>query len=1504
MTSILKNWFSRARIVRITPSAHLRTSRGRLRLEPLEDRRLLTASGFLQGTAFVDANSNQILDQGDTYLPNATVELRTADSNNALLNSTTTDSNGYFRFDQFADGTPLTPGTYRLTEIPASGYVNEAVQVLNSPIFINPQNQTVQSVDVTVVDPSSISLTPLGSLPTVIPAALVGSNQSRPLFYGSTRSLFVGQLEFKITTTANPTGSVLDTFCGNPDELLAVNHQYNVNAQTTNAPASNWGRIAYLYNHYGSTAIPSDNPPNFRSLQAQALQLAIWELTIDSSTDLGSGDFQFLIDSSLYPGNTVDALNLANQFLTESADKSEAAIYLSLADSLQIGQSVIATGSVNFANTQVSFGSISGTKFTDVTGNGLSGDDTPLGGVTINLYQGASTSDPLITSTTTASDGTYNFPNLMPGTYFVQESVPAGYTQTGGNAGYVVNVVAGGTSTGNDFADFEKITIGGRKFTDVKGNDGGVAIGGDDTPLAGWTIELSDGINTIATTTAADGSYSFGPLGPGTYTVSEVANSGWTQTYGAAGYTIVATSGVNVSNRDFANFQNASITGTKFLDTTGNGFSADDTGLGGVTIKLYEGTSTSGVYVTSTVTAGNGTYSFTNVAPGTYFVQESVPSGYVQTGGDSGYVITVGSGVNSGGVSSENNFDNAEMCDLDHFKNISYLINGTTTVTDLRGNTQQGDRVQVTFTVIACAEPHPLTLVSYVAPGATFDPATANQQQIYDLATGVFGPGTYSLTVTIPNSYYQIDFVCGEAIDRFGPAGSNIFYTAQGRLFSADNGGTAAPQFNSSSLAGFVYNDANNNGKLDANEVGIGGTTVKLSGVDSTGKSVSATTTSAANGFYSFNNLKPGNYTITETTPSNYYDGKDTIGNQGGTTANDVFSSITLAAGVNGLYNNFGELGLPTLSGFVYLDTNNNGVKESGEAGIAGVTLKLTGTNDQGASVNMTTKTLADGAYKFAGLRASNSTGYTITETQPADYLDGKETIGTLSGTVGADVFSKIVLVPGANGTQYNFGESQLITKFYVVDDSSTDKTYEYSPSGIAGENYSLNSGNTAPRGAATTSAGTKVWVVDANKKVYVYNNSGGLLGSWTAKGLTTPTGITISPAGTDIWIVDSGAKKVFKYTNAGSLTSGSANAASSFALNSADANPTDLVTDGKSLWVIDDAATDKVFKYNLSGKLLGSWSIDTTGLSPVPTSPTGITLNPASVSALWIVDKGTDRVYQFDTATSRTSGSQKPSVIFALAAGNTNPQGIADPPPMADAVGTQSVAVVPQTTVMIGVDLPVGYLMYSTSIDTLLRSGNLIQLDNVVFENTAAPSAMTNLSSTVSLAVSAAKSSELRRFAQFDLRGAHNHFFDRLGTAMPHYETAEEHVEFLSRQRNTQRDVKRDGRGNESPQTSATRLAEQLSTMRRIGEEFPTGSDHKQDSVAAAPEVTGGKEISERQIARMNPFAMFGAALCVLIGRHKVNSGAPLGRPDTTELAGKCRTFGKRPMARGSGSR
>jgi hypothetical protein len=213
----------------------------------------------------------------------------------------------------------------------------------------------------------------------------------------------------------------------------------------------------------------------------------------------------------------------------------------------------------------------------------------------------------------------------------------------------------------------------------------------------------------------------------------------------------------------------------------------------------------------------------------------------------------------------------------------------------------------------------------------------------------------------------------------------------------------------------------------------------------------------------------------------------------------------------------------------------------------------------------------------------------------------------------------------------------------------------------------------------ATTAAGNTVWVVDANKNVYIYDNHGVALGSWSAGGLSAKATLTgIATNGTDIWLVDSNADKVYKYTGAASRLSGSQTAASSFNLangKNGDLNPQDIVTDGTSFWVVDGTAL-KVFKYTLTGSLLGSWTID-----PANAHPTGITINPNNVSDIWIVDNVALKVFQYVGAATRTSGSQNAAATFALNPYDTNPQGIADPPAGADAAASEGAGTAPSGT-------------------------------------------------------------------------------------------------------------------------------------------------------------------------------------------------------------------------------
>ena len=104
-----------------------------------------------------------------------------------------------------------------------------------------------------------------------------------------------------------------------------------------------------------------------------------------------------------------------------------------------------------------------------------------------------------------------------------------------------VTVPSGGSVSGVDFGNYERTSVHGYEFNDVNGN----GQDNSDPRLAGWTIALvgADGQGhavSITTTTGAGGEYSFTGLAPGTYTVSEQGQAGWTQTTGGATFTLTS----------------------------------------------------------------------------------------------------------------------------------------------------------------------------------------------------------------------------------------------------------------------------------------------------------------------------------------------------------------------------------------------------------------------------------------------------------------------------------------------------------------------------------------------------------------------------------------------------------------------------------------------------------------------------------------------------------------------------------------------------------------------------------------------------------------------------------------------------------------------------------------------------------------------------------------------------------------------------------------------------
>jgi hypothetical protein len=232
-----------------------------------------------------------------------------------------------------------------------------------------------------------------------------------------------------------------------------------------------------------------------------------------------------------------------------------------------------------------------------------------------------------------------------------------------------------------------------------------------------------------------------------------------------------------------------------------------------------------------------------------------------------------------------------------------------------------------------------------------------------------------------------------------------------------------------STLSGRIFDDGNNDG-LDIGDAGLGGVTVTLTGTETDQDVVNRSTVTGQDGTYSFTEVFAGTYTLTAAQPAGLLDGKETAGTLDGTVDNSQDSNTITGIvvgndGATATGYDFADIRPSDLLGLVWEDSNNDGQVNFGENAIANVAIALTGVDDRGNAVNLATNTDLDGVYLFYDLRPGT---YTLTETQPAGYNDGKDIVGTLGGNNSAnDVISGIVVaLPGSVGENYNFGERPL----------------------------------------------------------------------------------------------------------------------------------------------------------------------------------------------------------------------------------------------------------------------------------------------------------------------------------------------------------------------------------------------------------------------------------------------------------------------------------------------
>jgi hypothetical protein len=219
------------------------------------------------------------------------------------------------------------------------------------------------------------------------------------------------------------------------------------------------------------------------------------------------------------------------------------------------------------------------------------------------------------------------------------------------------------------------------------------------------------------------------------------------------------------------------------------------------------------------------------------------------------------------------------------------------------------DAPLVTLQLVPCQDETTTTVTASVNPSLLNQPVTftANVSvQDGDVPTGsvqfLIDGLPFGSPVTLTKGAASIT----TATLALGPHTVTAVYGGGGEL-DGSTGSTTATVLPPANLSGLVWEDFNDDGQVDFGENGIRGVLVTLTGTDDLGRAVRLTQTTDADGAYVFLNLRPGNYYLTESPPSGYRQGIDSVGTAGGSlVATDQFF-VQLAAGINGLNYNFGE---------------------------------------------------------------------------------------------------------------------------------------------------------------------------------------------------------------------------------------------------------------------------------------------------------------------------------------------------------------------------------------------------------------------------------------------------------------------------------------------------------------------------------------------------------------------------------------------------------------------
>lgn len=395
------------------------------------------------------------------------------------------------------------------------------------------------------------------------------------------------------------------------------------------------------------------------------------------------------------------------------------------------------------------------------------------------------------------------------------------------------------------------------------------------------------------------------------------------------------------------------VSGRVFADNnvTPNGlYDAGDTPLAGVSIELRSGAGCSGALVAvagltnpaSTDSLGN--YLFSGLPAGTYSVCEPVPPVGTLNGATAAGVITpISSSTGMPGMASNPSATSSQITGIvlnadgsggeisgsagNNFAEIKpSSISGTVFLDQNNNGVQNGVDTAIASVAIN------LSGHSYGLDGvdATGDDVTVSLSTTTDAGGNyVFSglaPGKYTVTEPTQPANTANGITTSGSVPNGGTAGTaTAVNTSPSSIGSVGNivlppntastGNNFAEIPGSRSIYGRVFLDYDGNGTMNGIDHGLAAQSIDLTGTDINGNAVTRTATTAADGTYSFTNLPPGSYTVTQPAqPADTTNGITTAGSTGGTaTATGVVPSAISAISLSGANtvsanNDFAEL--------------------------------------------------------------------------------------------------------------------------------------------------------------------------------------------------------------------------------------------------------------------------------------------------------------------------------------------------------------------------------------------------------------------------------------------------------------------------------------------------------------------------------------------------------------------------------------------------------------------